>query len=297
MTSLVKAVTGARARAVIETGIPWLGGYVVRGQDLAQGMSVAELHDALGLSFPGSPFDRGGPSLDIVRLPAAGSIQLASPGSDGAGNGPPFADHSPMSGTGFVESASGFVPYWWMAPSPIPAGSTLWRVHADGSEEALAIYAHVALGWVGPTAEKQLRPTPVRFPELLGTWATTRDERLLADLLPDGTVVLCSPSEREGMQRSPRGVWWTTVTPDRVDSLDVVRVSATWRGRPVQVVGMEAAPDGPTAHLVYAGHDAFDAESLGLAKTDAGVYEAVVPVAELADMAETRSTVPVGSSR
>ncbi|MDN4480282.1 hypothetical protein [Demequina muriae] len=255
-------------------------------------MTVADLHSELGLAFPGSPFNAEAPSVDILRIPITGAMQLSSPGGDKPSDLPPFADHSPLSGTGFVESASGFVPYWWMSPSPIPAGTTLWRVNADGSEEQLATYGHVALGWVGPTQQQQLRPTPVRFPEIVGTWATIRGERMLADILPDGSVVICSPTERSDMRASPRGLWWTTVARDQVDSLDVVRLHGTWRGRRVQVVGMEGAEGGPVAQMVYVGQDVHDAESLRLAKTDAGVYEAVVPVSELADLAETHTALP-----
>ncbi len=287
MTFLVSAVTGARARSLIEAGLPWLGGYVVRGQDLASGLTVAALHEELGLSFPGSPFDPAAPSLDILRLPVTGTVQLASPGSDA----PAFVDHSPLSGTGFVESASGFVPYWWMAPSPIPAGTTLWRVYADGREEALATYAHIALGWVGPSPQQQLRPTPVRFPEMIGTWATIAGNRFLADTLPDGSIIVCSPVEQEGMLLSPRGIWWKSVASPTLDSMDVVRVTATLDGRPVQIVGMEAGDGGPNAHIVYTGHNAHDAESMNLAKTAAGVYEAIVPLSSLSNAAETRTDV------
>lgn len=272
--------------------MPWLAGYVVRRSDISSAPVPRSLHADLGLGFPGSPFREESETIDVLRLPPSATLQLASPGTDDEASGPAFRDHSPLGGTGFVESAGGFVPYWWMAPSPIPAGSTLWRVHADGREEMLAAYAHVAAGWLPGKADLQVRPAPVRNPQVLGLWAEHQGERLLADVLPDGTAILCSPDERPDWAQSPRGLWWREAARSDVDRIFVVRLLATWRGREFQVVAFEAQGQEQSAHLVYVGHDALDAESLELTKTDAGVYEAVVPAAELENLREAQADLP-----
>lgn len=293
MTELVKSVVPSRGRAWLSQGLGWVAGYVVRRQDVTGATTPAALHADLGLGFPGSPVAADAPHLDVLRIPAAPYAILDTPGSGAPETG--FADHSPFSGTGFVESAGGFVPYWWMAPAALPAGTTLWRVHADGREELIAAYSHVAVGWLSARPGIALPAVPPRAPELIGIWADSGGERLLADVLPDGTVILCAPEEREGMQLSARGVWWREATHAEVERVYAVRIRGTWRGRPVQVVGAERGSS-DVVHIVYVGHDAFAAEALGLTKSDAGVYEAAVPAGEVDDLREEQVEIPLVAS-
>lgn len=292
MSVIVKVVTSARARALVEQGIPWIGGYVTRGGDVPQGLPVAQLVTEWGLEFPGSPYTAQSQSIDIVRMPASPVLALATPGGQGPYDLPPFRDHSPMSGTGFVESASAMVPYWWLQPSPIPAGSTLWRIHSNGQEELLATFMDVAHGWIGPNANARLATTPIRYPDLIGTWATVDGERMLADVLPDGNVLVCSSTKQRRWNPSPRGAWTRELSAGGVE-LEVVRVTGKWHDLPVQLVGIDNTPTGPTAHIVSLAHNAHEAEAASMAKTDAGVYEHVVPITDITSMSETRTTVTV----
>ncbi|PWD51137.1 hypothetical protein C8046_11265 [Serinibacter arcticus] len=294
MTVLLKAVTPARGTAWLSQGLGWISGYVVRGGDVAAARTPSALHAELGLGYPGSPHPAGAAHLDTLRLPGATHLAVAAPGTSDVV--PPFRDHSPMSGHGFVESAANVVPYWWIAPSALPAGTELWRTHADGRDKLLARYPHVAAGWESAQPGVTYPRVPPRHPELVGIWAEIAGERLLADVLPDGTVIVCSPVPRDGMEQSARGIWWRRAELGELDDLSVVRVLGTWRGRPVQLVGLERGPSGDRAHVVDLGHDALEAEALGLTKTDAGVYEAVVPVAELAGLSEERRSVVGGRS-
>jgi hypothetical protein len=289
MAELIRAVPPARVSAVIGAGLPWLAGYVVRAQDVSASATPASLHGDLGLSFPGSPWNATADALDILRVPATGSLQLDTPGDGTTPASSVFRDHPPFSGTAFVESAAALVPYWWLAPSPVPAGASLWRIGADGSEHMIAAYGHVGVGWLAGEPGAQIRPTPVRFPHLIGQWAQYQGERLLADVLPDGTVVVCAPHERDGWHASPRGLWWTEVARADLERLWVTRTLATWRDHEFQVVGIDGDGDARSVHMVDVGHDAFVAESLGLTKTDAGVYEAVVPAGEIANLREAQA--------
>ncbi|MFJ4223982.1 hypothetical protein [Microbacterium sp. NPDC089695] len=291
MTELIKAVTPARGRAWLSQGLGWVAGYVVRRDDVVAATTPAALFAELGLGFPGSPFTAEAPYLDTLRIPSAPYLALAAPGT--ADVVPPFRDHAPTSGTGFVESASAMVPYWWLAPSALPAGTSMWRTHADGREEILAGYANVAEGWVSVRPDFGLPAVAVRSPELVGVWAESGGERLLADVLPDGTVILCAPDERPGMQRSARGIWWRAVASTEVDRLFAVRVVGRWRNRRVQLVGVERGEAGDRGHIVFLGHDAIDAESLGLTKSDAGVYEGVVELTEVTSLGEEQTDFPV----
>lgn len=289
MTELLKAVTPARGRAWLSQGLGWVGGYVVRHDDVAAATTPAALFADVGLGFPGTPFTADAPHIDTLRVPAAGHLALEAPGTRDVV--PPFRDHPPVSGTGFVESASAMVPYWWLAPSALPAGTSLWRTHADGREEILAGYAHVAEGWISVRPDFVLPAVPVRSPELVGIWAEVGGQRQLADILPDGTVIVCSPDEREGMQQSGRGVWWRTASSGEVERLFAVRVVGRWQNRRVQLVGVERGESGDRAHIVFLGHDAIDAESLRLTKTDAGVYEGVVAASDVRDLGEEQTDI------
>lgn len=289
MTELIKAVTPARGRAWLSQGLGWVSGYVVRRDDVLAATTPSALFAELGLGFPESPFTPDAPHIDTLRIPAASYLALQSPGTRDVV--PPFRDHPPTSGTGFVESASAMVPYWWLAPSALPAGTSLWRTHADGREEILAGYANVAEGWVSMRPDFGLPAVPVRSPELVGVWAEVAGERMLADVLPDGQVIVCSPQQREDMQQSARGVWWRHAVAEEVERIFAVRVVGRWRNRRVQLVGAERGESGDRAHIVFLGHDAIDAESLGLTKSDAGVYEGVVAAAEVADLNEDQTEV------
>lgn len=294
MTQLTKAVTGARESAWLTAGVPWVAGYVVRAADVASARTPDALFAELGLGFPASPFSADAPFVDVVLLPPSPDLLLTSP-AEGDGR-PALLDHEPFrSGSGFVDSAAGFVPVWWAAPSRLPAGSSLWRMAADGTSRMIAGYASVAEGWIAAPGV-ELPATPVRDAQVLGLRATWRGRELLADVLPDGRTVVCAPEEFEGAARSPRGVWWREVPPAELEDVVVLRVLATWQALPVQIVAMDQGADGAVAHLVYVGRDMPAAEAAGMAKTDAGVYESVVPVDEVTAVREERHAVELASA-
>lgn len=294
MTELVAALSGAREKAIIFDGLAWVAGYVVGGADIPEGATVSDLHARLGLGFPGSPFAPDAEFLDLIRLPATpflnALVPLGGPSREIAeASGGTFVDHAPFRGDGFVGGVDAFIAQWWIDPTRLPAGATLWRHFADGRKVIIAGYANIAVGWVALAEGVEIPPTPLRNPEVLGIFAEVAGEKILADLLPTGTVALCSATEKPGTELSARGVWWREVERSEVDRLYGVRVVASWRDLPMQVVGMDAGPDGPRAHCVYVGHDALAAEASGLAKTGAGLYETVVPAQELVGLRELQT--------
>ncbi|WP_159448759.1 hypothetical protein [Demequina sp. NBRC 110053] len=292
MAELIRATPPARISAVIGSGLPWIAGYVVRAQDVSESPTAGALYADLGLGFPGSPYGAQREFVDVLRVPAQWTLQLATPGEGENAATPPLRDHPPFGQTGFIDSSKAFVPYWWLAPSPVPAGTTLWRIGADGSANTIAAYGHVGVGWLACAPAARIAHTPIRFTEVLGMWAQYRGERVLADILPDGTAVIAVPDQREGWQPSPRGVFWTEVYRADLDRVWVSRTLATWRDQEFQVVGLEGDEAGRTAHLVYSGHDAGVAGSLGLTETDASVYEALAPISELHNVREAQTDLP-----
>lgn len=293
MSQLTKAVTAGREDAWLIRGLSWVAGYVVRLDDLTSPPTPESLFSELGLGFPSSPFAAGEAFCDVINLPPSPDLMLVSP-AEGDGVAA-MTDHAPFaSGSGFVDSAAGFVPVWWAAPSRIPAGASVWRISADQEPRMIAGYASVAEGWVaGPGVT--LPDTPVFNAHLLGMRAMWRGSEHLIDLLPDGRVIVCSAEEIEGGEKSARDVWWTQVSRDELTEVVVLRVLATWREVPVQVVALEETPDGVTAQIVYVGRDMLEAEAAGMTKTDAGVYESAVPADDLIDLREERRAVDLGA--
>ncbi len=295
MTQLTKAVGGTRESAWLTVGVPWVAGYVVQASDVAPARTPEALFAELGLGFPSSPFAADAPFVDVIQLPPSPELLLTSP-AEGDGQ-PVLLDHEPFrSGSGFVDSAAGFVPVWWVAPSRLPAGSSLWRISSDGTSRMIAGYASVAEGWIAAPGV-EIPATPLRDAQVLGMRATWEGRELLADVLPDGRTIVCAPEEFAGAEHSARGVWWREVPPAELQNVVVLRVLATWQTLPVQLVAMEQkTAEGAAAHIVYVGRDMLAAEAAGMAKTDAGVYESVVPATELDDVREERRAVEVAPS-
>ena len=285
----------ARERAWLSAGFESVCGFVVRAEDVAWADTPAKLFAAHGLGFPGSPLTPDLPFLDVVRIPVTPFIAVVpavggTTPAEAALTGGDIIDRHPFTGNGFVGGIDQIVPLWWLDPVRVPAGSELWRIAADGSETFLAAYVHVGIGWATPTEAVAPRLGWVPPSETLGIFARWRGERVLADVLGDGSVIVCSPTDRDGMQESPRGVWWRQVPRDEVSDLSALRVTARWNGLPVQVVRRFAEEDLIRAEVVYIGRDADVAEAASLMKTDAGVYEATVAWDELAELQASEST-------
>jgi hypothetical protein len=103
----------------------------------------------------------------------------------------------------------------------------------------------------------------------------------MADVLPNGKVVVASDVELPGLLLVERGIWAATVDASEVSEVALLRMTGTWRGLPFQVVRSLSESE---LRLVYLGRDALAAEAAELQKTDAGVYEATVARDEVTDI-------------
>ena len=282
MTILQKAVLPERERLWTQ-GDDLISGFVVTASDAAWARTPAELFEVHGLGFPGSPFSASSGAIDVLRFQASPFTRLVNATgapSTGAGEalGEGFVDHPPFTGNGFARlSAPHIVPVWWLEPTRVPPASELWRIHADGREEFLTVYTNVASGWQSTTGS-------VLPSDMCGRFARWRGEQFLADELTDGRVVLASYAEREGWRLTERGLWALVVDRAEVEELYALRLTANWRGLPFQIVRRWETAQGPQARLVYLGRDSRAAEAARLDKTDAAVYEATAPLAELEDL-------------
>lgn len=292
MSVLQRVPTPARVRAYLTLGEDQVGGYVLEATDLTWANTPSKLFEAHGLGFPGSPFRADAAHLDVLRFPVTEFTRLveATGGQtrDGAARmGGEFVDHAPFTGNGFAPVSDELVPLWWLDVTRLPAGSELWRVHADGSEQLRAVYVDVAAGWsmvVG--AGEEDRQVPVPPSDVLGVFGTWRETRCLVDLLTDGSAMVASFDELpdDDSPSNARGLWARSVPAADVIDVHALQITAHWRGTTFLLTRRWRRDDRLMCRLFYLGRDAFAAEALGLEKTDAGVYEATVPLDELADV-------------
>lgn len=235
------AVMPAKEHAWLTRGLEMIVGFAVRADDIEWATSSAALVEALGLGFPGSPIAADAPFVDLLRFVPNGLLTLV----DAVGGttveraaqlGGSFVQPPPFTGTGFV-ATDHVVPLWWVEPARVPAGAQLWRIYADGARSMLAVYPHVGIGWqIVPGLDIGDRHA---FPpsHMLGIFTTYRGERLFADLLVDGGVIVASPEPLPGLtERSERGLWWTVVEASTGGEPVGYRVRAHWRGLPFDVV-------------------------------------------------------------
>ncbi|MFH8251273.1 hypothetical protein ACH3VR_12955 [Microbacterium sp. B2969] len=282
MTVLQKAVLPGREQLWTQ-GDDLISGFVVRATDVAWAKTPRDLLEAHGLGFAGSPFSAQSAAIDVLRFAASSLLRMVNATgipSDQSGEpiGEGFVDHPPFTGNGFARvSGPHIVPVWWLEPTRVPPAAELWRIHADGREEFLTAYANVASGW-------QPGSGTVLPSDVCGRFARWRGEQFLADVLTDGRVVLASYRERDGWRLTQRGLWAIVLERSEIEEVYALRLTATWRGLPFQIVRRWDAAEGPQARIVYLGRDSRVAEAARLDKTDAAVYEATAPLAELENL-------------
>lgn len=288
MIMLQKAVLPAREDTWV-AGDDLLCGFVVRAADVTWAKTPRQLVEVHGLEFPGSPFSAASTAVDVLRFPATPMTRIVNATGARAGDqavgGEGFVDHAPFTGNGFAAvGEQHMVPVWWLEPMRVPAGAELWRVHADGQEEFLSAYANVASGW------QPGQPPRVPVSDVIGTFTHRRGSQVFADLLPNGRLVIASPVQQEGLKLTERGLWATTVDPNEVEPVFALRLTASWRGMPFQIVRRWQTENGIATRMVYLGRDSLAAEAAGLEKTDAAVYEATVLISELSDVQAVQLT-------
>lgn len=291
MKYLQKAVMPAREREWLAYGEEAVYGYVVQAEHAVWADTPEKLFRVHGLGFPGSPLGAELSFLDVIRIPVTPFVRVeaavgGTTSQEALLTGGAFVDHPPFTGNGFVGGVpEHIVPLWWLDPIRIPAGAELWRVFADAHEERIATYGHVASGWVAEGEYALKRAAWMPPSEVNGVFGTWRGVRVLADPLPNGSVVVASAGELPGLRLTERGIWAGVVDKAEVNSLVGLRFTCVWRGLRFQIVRRLLGENGTLqARLVYLGRNAFSAEAAGLQKTDAGAYEATAAWSELGEV-------------
>ena len=97
------------------------------------------------------------------------------------------------------------------------------------------------------------------------------------------------PPEEHGFSPASGGVWRKQVRLDELDALWESRPIGSYHGEPCLVLD----DLGDRLHIVYLGMEERRAGQLGYWQVDRGVFEVVVPRAEVTDLAEERHEFPI----
>jgi hypothetical protein len=291
-----KAVTPQMSSSYLYRCQDTVSGYVTNAADVADMTTPAALYAQLGLGFPGSPHRPDAPYLDVLRFESTDMMTFTNAiggrtVDEAQANGGPFVERPPFNGLGFTAGGGQLpVPLWFLDHCRLPPGTELWRIHANGEEELLAMYRDIGLGWDG--AQGALSIESRVLPSLMiGPLVKWQDVTWPADLIDD-TVVLASAGEPPmvGFERSARGYWRREVQLADVGDVYDLQLQGTWRGARFRIVHRWEQGEQIRAELFYIGRNSDEAEALGLAKLDAGVYAGSAPITELLDVQGVQST-------
>src|SRR5215469_14178662 len=97
------------------------------------------------------------------------------------------------------------------------------------------------------------------------------------------------PPEEHGFSPAPGGVWRKQVRLGELEALWESRPIGSYHGEPCLVLD----DLGDRLHIVYLGMEERRAGQLGYWQVDRGVFEVVVPRAEVTDLAEERHEFPI----
>ncbi|MGC4865453.1 SseB family protein [Micromonospora sp. DT53] len=143
-TVMQKAIAPSQLAYYLDRGYDRVSGFVHRAGELSHLTTPAQLHDALGLSYPGSPFAPNAEEIYVLRWPAHRPSLYRIP--YGGQNEPAMRamegwviERPPFRGNGFAPGESSDVVAEFKVDSArLPHGAQLWRIGADGTERVVA---------------------------------------------------------------------------------------------------------------------------------------------------------------
>ncbi|UYO96678.1 hypothetical protein OED01_13880 [Microbacterium sp. M28] len=249
--------------AYVRQGSALLAGPAVRIADALAWRTSGDVLSAYGLSNARTDF------VDVMRFEPSpvSRVSVPAPGSVSAAAG---------FGKGFLPGAGGLVPVWDIAPTEVPNGAELWRIHADGRQELVSAYAGPAFGW--RSTGVYAPPSMVSGPrvvwngaEYVASWVDREHVELVAT----------GAEPPDGFEQTRPHVFRRVVAADACERLFEVSFVATWNGVPAHIVQSNAQE----AAIVLAG-DASQAGA-GAVALEPGLVWRVVPRSELADVRGT----------
>lgn len=272
---LQKALNEYQVKELVEGNKDRVSGFVLNAVDVAAVKDPTLLFQAHGLGFAGSPWREDASYLDVLRFTAPPNVYINTP------TAPDFVDRAPFNGTGFAAWDGGSAPLYFLDEVRLPPGTEMWRIHQDAPEELVAVYGDVASGWTAMPGNGFGAPQQNTPASVIGWAAIWNGYRLSADLV-DGSssVVLAAssepPADATGFEKTPRGAWRKKVAISEVTDVFELFGRVTYQGATFRLVDVGQDGGRRLFRLFYIGHDADQAEAMGLTKSDAGVYWTVV---------------------
>ncbi|NHC12933.1 hypothetical protein [Motilibacter deserti] len=172
------------------------------------------------------------------------------------------------------------MPVWMLERTRVPIGTELRRLGADGSDQLLAVFHGLAVGWRGAAGY---------FPplHLVGPRATWRGLDLPAALVPgSSTLELVSVGEAAplpGFEPVRPQVWRAVAPLADVDEVFELVLACRWHGARARIVLHSAGQ----ARLLLLEDDPGLIAALAGEEVEPGVFEVTAPRAELTDVGGT----------
>ncbi|MEU1588771.1 SseB family protein [Micromonospora sp. NPDC005710] len=153
-TVMQKAVAPSQLAYYLDRGYDRVSGFVHRAGELSHLTTPVQLHEALGLSYPGSPFAPDAEEIYVLRWPAHRPSLYRIP--FGGQNEPAMRamegwviERPPFRGNGFAPGESSDVVAEFKVDSArLPHGAQLWRIGADGTERVVAELNTDSVTWL-----------------------------------------------------------------------------------------------------------------------------------------------------
>ncbi|WP_374457037.1 hypothetical protein [Nocardioides sp.] len=273
MTVLEKLLVPEVSRRIVDQGYDELTGPVYRPDDLI-GLTPVERVRALGLDGADGPFGEAPDHVDVVRFGTNPLMDLRVPT-----NAPGHADVPwPTYPTGFLRNAA---PVWVLTMTRVPVGARYIRIGLDGREREFSRYQGAARGWQG--AKGYFPPLHVVGPRakhagLDLSCSYTADQQSVE------LVWVGDERVPEGFTQVRPMVHARVVPVAECEVFDIALVGR-WRDHRVRVLQQA----GDEVLVVVTPDSAADAEELGAAEVEPGIYQAVIPASELTDTEGVRS--------
>lgn len=154
-----KVVPHGHVAWYLEQGYDRVGGFVHLTGDVSELQAPAQLYEALGLLYEGSPFSPADEGVYVIRWPAycSGLYRIPFGGRDehelaAWGDAGWVIERPPFLGGGFAPGSAGSIREYKVDSVRLPFGAEMYYLSSDRSERFVAMYDPDQLAWLRPDA-------------------------------------------------------------------------------------------------------------------------------------------------
>jgi hypothetical protein len=152
-----KVLPTAHVAWYLEQGYDRVGGFVHPSSDVGELQTPAQIYQALGLLYEGSPFSLDDEGVYVMRWPAYCEDLYRIPFGGqseeelrGWGDSGWVLERAPFLGTGFASGSGGTIREYKVDSARLPYGAELYYLGRDRTERFVAMYDPDRLAWVQP---------------------------------------------------------------------------------------------------------------------------------------------------